>query len=151
MSVRVRHPAAQIARVVSALLRGLLVCVLITLVDAPAAPGQAAVTAELAAAIPAQPLAQALAAFAEQTGIQLVYVSGVVIDQKSRAVPAGLKPEEALARMLQGTGLRFEYLTPHSIRILKTAPAPKMTLRGSLEIGSQAIIVVDVLQSGGGI
>ena len=64
----------------------------------------------LAADIPSEPLAQALAAFARQTGLQLVYVSGVVRDQRSHAVSAGLSADEALTRMLQGTGLRFEYL-----------------------------------------
>ena len=52
--------------------------------------------AALGTDIPAQPIAPALAAFARQTGLQLVYVSGVIRNQKSHAVPAGLQAEDAL-------------------------------------------------------
>jgi hypothetical protein len=83
--------------------------------DAPAVLAQTEPPA-LAADIPAQPLAQALAALARQTGLQLVYVSGVVRDQRSHAVSAGLSANEALARVLEGTGLKFEYLTARSVR-----------------------------------
>jgi outer membrane receptor protein involved in Fe transport len=72
----------------------------------------------LTADIPAQPLARALDAFSRQTGLHLVYISGVIRDQRSRAVSAGLGVDDALARLLEGTGLEFRYLTPHSIRIL---------------------------------
>jgi outer membrane receptor protein involved in Fe transport len=73
----------------------------------------------LASAIPAQPLPQALAAFASQTGLQLVYVSEVVGEKNSHAVPAGLPAQEGLTQLLQGTGLRFKYLTPNSVRIFR--------------------------------
>ncbi len=72
---------------------------------APAAP------AALSADIPAQPLAAALASFAQQTGLQVVYVSGLIRDQQSHPVMAGSNAQEALAHLLQGTGLRFDFLT----------------------------------------
>jgi iron complex outermembrane recepter protein len=82
----------------------------------------------LTAAIGAQPLAQALEAFARQTGLHLVYVSDLVRNQTSRDVPAGLSANEALARLLQGTGLRFEFLTARSVRILaEEGPARQST------------------------
>ncbi len=87
----------------------------------------------LAAGISAQPLAQALAAFAEQTGVQLVYVSGVVRNQRSHAIPAGLTAQDALAALLQGTGLRGQFLTANSVRILALAP-PRATLAKSLTV-----------------
>jgi iron complex outermembrane receptor protein len=94
---------------------------------APAALAQSAEPAQPAAAgIPAQPLGQALAAFARQTGLQLLYVSGLVRNQTSHAVPAGLSANAALAALLQGTGLRFAYLTANSVRILAAAPAPEV-------------------------
>ena len=46
-----------------------------------------------------QRIAEALAAFARQTGLHVVYVFEVVRDKKSNAVPAGLRAEEALARL----------------------------------------------------
>jgi outer membrane receptor protein involved in Fe transport len=78
----------------------------------------------LAADIPAQSLDRALEALASQTGLELVYVSSVVRDQKSRPVSAGLSAQEALAQLLKGTGLRFEYLTPRTIRIVLASSEP---------------------------
>src|SRR5215472_17861390 len=125
--VRLRHPSAEIARVVSGVLRALSMCVPVALADAPAAPAQAIATATLPADIPAQPLAQALGEFARHTGLQLVYVSSVVRDKKSHAVSAGLGVNEALTRLLKGTGLRSEYLTPDTIDILAAAPPERRT------------------------
>jgi iron complex outermembrane recepter protein len=119
MRARSPHPAANIAVVVSGMLRASAMCVPAALIGAPCVwAAEAALTTD----IPAQPLARALEAFAEQTGLHLVYLSRVVRDQRSHAVSAGLHPQEALSRLLQGTGLRFEVLTTHSVRILEIAP-----------------------------
>jgi outer membrane receptor protein involved in Fe transport len=107
---------------VSGVLRALSICAPVALFEAPAA--QALESRALAADIPAQPIAMALAAFARQTGLQLVYVSGLVRNQRSRAVSAGMGVNEALARILEGTGLKFQYLTPRSVRILAAVIAP---------------------------
>jgi outer membrane receptor protein involved in Fe transport len=124
MEARSRHQSARIATVVSAVLRALSICTPAALLDAPATLARAVEPAPLTADIPAQPLAQALEALARQTGLQLVYVSGVVRDQRCHAVSAGLSADEALARMLEGTELKFEYLTPRSIRILAAVVGP---------------------------
>jgi len=118
------HRSAGIATVMSGVLRALSICVPVALFDAPVTLAQAFEPKVLGVDIPAQPLAQALAAFGRQTGLQFVYVSGVVRDQKSHAVAAGLGGREALSRMLEGTGLKFEYLTSRSIRILVAEVAP---------------------------
>jgi iron complex outermembrane receptor protein len=125
MGVRSRHRSADIATVVSGMLRALSICGPVAFFEAPPALSQSFEPAALAADIPAQPLAEALATFARQTGLQLVYVSGVVRNRRSHAAAAGLSADEALARLLQGTGLRFEYLTPRSIRILAAVVAPR--------------------------
>src|SRR6202140_3347378 len=135
MGVRSRHRSADIATVVSGVLRTLSICAPVALLDAPATLAQVFEPTSLAADIPARPLAEALAAFARQTGLQLVYVSGVVRNRRSHAAAAGLSPDEALARLLQGTGLRFEYLTPHSIRILAAEGVPRKT---AMNIPAQA-------------
>jgi iron complex outermembrane receptor protein len=108
----------------SGMLRALSICAPVALFDGPAVLAQATEPSVLAADIPAQPLGRALAAFARQTNLQFVYVSGVVRDQISHAVSAGLGANDALARMLEGTGLKFEYLTPRSIRILVAVNGP---------------------------
>jgi len=51
-----------------------------------------AVAAAPVADIAAQPLTQALAAFAQQTGLQLIYVSAVAEAQQSKGARAGLPP-----------------------------------------------------------
>ena len=127
MYARARYPSAEIAAAVCAVLGTLPICAPLAFIGAPAAVAQTAEAGALPADIPAQPLAQALAAFASQTGLQLVYVSEVVQNKKSRPAAAGLSAEQALTRMLRGTGLQFEYLTPHSIRILAAEPSPRST------------------------
>ncbi len=109
---------------VSGILRALPLCAPAAFLAAPATLAQAFEPGALSSDIPSMPLAQALEVFARQTGLQLFYVSGVVGDQKTRAISAGLSAEEALARLLEGTGLKFGFLTPRSIRILAAGVAP---------------------------
>src|SRR5262252_4295831 len=124
MGVRSRHLSGAAAAAVAKLLRVFLICADVALLVAPAALAQTIGSTTLAADIPAQPLADALAAFARQTGLQVVYISDIVGNQRSHAIPAGLRPDEALARLLQGSGLRFEYINPRTLRILAAAPPP---------------------------
>jgi iron complex outermembrane receptor protein len=119
MRARSPHPGVNIAVIVSGLLRASVACVPATLIGAQ---GVWAAEAALTADIPAQPLPRALEAFAHQTGLHIVYFSRVVRDQKSHPVSAGLLPQDALTALLQGTGLRFEALTAHSVRILEASP-----------------------------
>jgi iron complex outermembrane receptor protein len=119
-----RHRSAVNRTLASAVLRALAICTPAALLDAPATLAQTVEPSALAAGIPAEPLAEALEAFARLTGIQLVYVSDVLRGQRSHAVPSGLGVHDALARMLEGTGLKFEYLTSRSIRILAAAVGP---------------------------
>lgn len=130
------------ATVASGVLRALSICTPAALLNAPTTLAQAFEPTALTAAIPAQPLAQALAGFARQTGLQLVYVSGVLRDQRSRAVSAGLGAKEALNRMLEGTGLKFEYLTPRSIRILAMVVGPPRQSTTQIPTGDELQEVV---------
>jgi len=109
---------------VSAVLGALSICVPVAFAATQARQTQAGEIPALTADIPAQPLAQALEAFARQTGLQLVYVSELVHDQRSRAVSSGLSASTALGRLLEGTGLRFEYLTSRSVHILSAVVGP---------------------------
>ena len=118
-----RHRLADIETVVSRVLHAASICAPVALLGAPATLTRASESSTLAADIPAQPLTQALAAFRHETGLQLIYVSSVISNQTSHAVAAGLNPDEALGRLLQGTGLDFEHLTPRSIRIFAATPS----------------------------
>jgi outer membrane cobalamin receptor len=72
---------------------------------------------ELSYDIAAQPLAQALNEFATQTGLQLVYVSQDAATQVSKGASRGLAVRDALGHLLEGTGLRFEFLNDRTVRI----------------------------------
>ena len=132
--------SARIATVVAEVLRAASLCVPAAL--APAALAQSTAPAALSSAIPAQPIREALAAFARQSGLQLIYVSGVVRNQRSRPVPAGLEPREALAHLLQGTGLGYEFLTARSIRILAVSP-PKSSAVAHGEDAEEVIVTAN--------
>jgi iron complex outermembrane recepter protein len=136
-----------IATAVCAVLRALSVCAPAALLDAPVTFAAAGHPTALTADIASEPLAQALAEFTTQTGLHLVYVSEVVHGRRSHPVSAGLSVNQALARLLQGTGLRFEYLAPNSVGIFAAeaaAAGPEQTgnapaIRG--DEGLQEIIV----------
>lgn len=125
MDARSRHRLADISAAVSGVLRAFSICAPVALLDAPPTLAQTFERALLVTDIPARPLAEALAAFATQTGLQLVYVSDIVRHRTSHAAAAGLSADEALAHLLEGTGLRFEYLTPQSVRIVAAIGAQR--------------------------
>jgi outer membrane receptor protein involved in Fe transport len=83
----------------------------------------AAPTTELKARIAPQPLSQALAAFADQTSLQLIYESALADGRHSNGAPAGLSVSAALTRILEGTGLQFEFLDAETVRLLPAAKA----------------------------
>src|SRR6202163_3301211 len=124
MGSQSRHRSEGNRTLASAVLRALAICTPAVLLHPPPTLAQTVEHLALAAGIPAEPLAEALEAFARLTGIQLVYVSDIVRGQRSHAVPAGLGAPDALARMLEGTGLEFQFLTPRSIRILAAVIGP---------------------------
>ena len=133
MGDRSGHPSAQIADAVSGVLRALSLCAPAAFLGVPAAIAQAVEPAALTADIPAKSLPQALAEFVQQTGLQLVYLSDIARNRKSHAAAAGLRAQDALARILQGTGLRFEFLTASTVRIFASAPARVPTTITSAE------------------
>ena len=74
--------------------------------------------------IPSEPLARALESFANQTNLEVVYLSDVVTDQQTQGAPAQLKPMDALTRLLDGTGLQFEFLNSRIVRVVATNAHP---------------------------
>ena len=79
-----------------------------------ASPASAAV---LSSDIAPQPLAEALTAFAEQTGLQLFYLTAIAETQQSGGARAGTSPSAALAQLLEGTGLQFTFINARAVRI----------------------------------
>jgi iron complex outermembrane recepter protein len=124
MRSQLRNRSIGTRALVAAMLRVPSICAPVAFAEIQATQTNAIDIPALTADIPAQPLAQALEAFARQTGLQLVYVSALVHDQRSRAVSSGLSASNALGRLLEGTGLQFEYLTPGSVHILAAVMGP---------------------------
>jgi outer membrane receptor protein involved in Fe transport len=110
---------------VTSLRKLLLACLVGGSMAASAGGEGSAVT--LSTDIAPQPLAEALATFGRQTGLQLLYLSGIAEAQHSRGARAGLTASAALTQLLDGTGLTFEFLNPRTVRIFPasvTVPAP---------------------------
>src|SRR5438876_9333193 len=95
----------------------LLSCTTWCLIASSSAGAQSAT--ELSADIPPQSLTQALTALAQQTGLQLLYVSAVAGTQQSRGAQAGLSLSAALTRLSEGTGLQFQHLNVRTVQIYK--------------------------------
>jgi iron complex outermembrane recepter protein len=126
---------SQRGRCVAVACAALLVCTLVTTLGAAQTPR--GLTDDIAP----QPLAEALAAFASQTGLQLVYLSEIDAGQKSKGAPAGLAPSVALTRLLAGTGLQFEFLNSRSVRIFSPSDRPRPPVRAPprAEYGADAL------------
>ena len=72
--------------------------------------------------IPAEPLANALNDLAQQSGLQVMFASELVARLRSPEVKGSLTATEALKRLLTNTGLRFEFVNPHTITIVGPEP-----------------------------
>jgi len=72
--------------------------------------------------IKARPLAEALMAFGAQTDTIVIASSELTIGKTSKSVTGQLTPQEALTRMLQGTGLKFEASANGTVLIVRELP-----------------------------
>ena len=114
-------------------------CLLLTGLTGALAADDALPEHTVQAAIAAQPLTQALAAFTASTHLQLVYVSQLALGLNSQAVPAGLPAAAGLARLLEGTGLDFKFLNDRTVKLFerpRAARVPAMPPRPESSAGS---------------
>jgi len=87
------------------------------------AAGAIAQSAALAVDLPAQPLAQSLAALARQADVQILFSTALAEGHRAPAVRGSLSVEDALGRLLAGSGLRLVANSPRTYTIV-AAPAP---------------------------
>jgi iron complex outermembrane recepter protein len=111
------------------------------------------------AGIAPQPLADALKAFARQSGLKLIYASDLATGRRSNGAPAGLSAGEMLQRILNGTGLTARWLNERTISIRpegddepalrSTADASEATGAGTriASVGGPTTMPHDVAQS----
>lgn len=71
--------------------------------------------------IPAQGLGPALKAFAQSRDLQVLYFSGLVKDLKTEGASGELTTDEALTKLLGGTGLTYKYVDDKAVTILPKA------------------------------
>lgn len=78
--------------------------------------------------IPPEPLGVALQALARHRNFQIAYVSEQVDHRRTQGAVGNLTVDEALARLLRGTGLTFDRMPDNGIRIVPVSadagPAP---------------------------
>ena len=112
-------------------MRVLCACLVAAVLGAPVtgaeAPGPR--VTRLATDIPPQSVTAALTAFSNQTGLQHVFFSEIAADRRSKGARAGVLLDEALSQLLDGTGLKFEYLNPRLVRIYATETEPVAAVR----------------------
>src|SRR5438034_10036048 len=70
--------------------------------------------------IPAQGLGPALQALAKDRGFQVVYLSDAVDSLKTQGAIGELTSDEALTKLLSGTGLSYRYLDEATVTIFPT-------------------------------
>jgi outer membrane receptor protein involved in Fe transport len=111
---------------------------LLALISAPLAParapGQAAQGPEAGEtkqdfSIVAQPLSQALRAYAQQSGDQIVFYSELGRGQESASVQGRYTRDEALHKLLENTGLSYRRVNARTVAIGAGSPAPQRAAR----------------------
>jgi hypothetical protein len=111
-----------------------------------ASAGGAGSAVTLSADIAPQPLAEALATFGRQTGLQLLYLSGIAEARHSRGARAGLTASAALTHLLEGTGLTFEFLNARTVRIFPasvTVPTPVVPLPAPQHFSQRSALALE--------
>lgn len=109
--------------------RGLLMVAAMLLSSAPTAAAQAQGAPQTIAQaqqtdfdIPPQPLTDALALFGRQSGLQVSTDAALILDVQSPGVTGTLLPEQALGRLLAGTGIAYR-MTGGNTALLERAVA----------------------------
>lgn len=98
----------------------MLGCPALYAASAPAAGEPAGAVAQseaLTFAIPALPLDEALVAYGSASGVQVLYPAALTQGLKSAPVDGRFTREEALARLLAGTGLDYRFTDAHSVTL----------------------------------
>lgn len=88
--------------------------------------------------VPAGPLSRALAAFGSQSGTQVSYEASIATGKTSAGIRGAATREEALARILQGSGLVYSFSNAASVVIadpVSAAHAP-VDANGALVLGT---------------
>ena len=75
--------------------------------------------------IVAAPLSDELSELARQTGLQVLFSSQLVAGLRGPSVQGSLSAEDALRQLLANTGLRFEFVNPRTVTIVRSIAPPE--------------------------
>lgn len=98
----------------------------------PIAESYAASTETIVFNIQATSLTTALNQFAEQSGLQLIYTSDMTSGLDAPVLKGQLMVDDALRRLLQGSGLQFRHGAGRTV-VLERVPEPPPKVRGDTE------------------
>jgi hypothetical protein len=87
-----------------------------------------------------QPLATALRAFSEQSGIAVLFDDALVADRASRGIHGEARPPDALRELLVGSGLgaRFSSMNAFTVTAGTTSAVPEETTPRTADIASSS-------------
>src|SRR5690242_10850312 len=80
--------------------------------------------------VPSQPLNKALNAFAEQSGLRIVFYTDAAEKVISHALSGSLTPEKALKILLSDSSLRYEFVDERTVAIVSVTAATSETGQG---------------------
>lgn len=75
--------------------------------------------------IPGQPLELALQEFAQQSGIQIVFLASVTKGKQAPALVGTYTLEESLGTLLESSALRYRRISAHAVEIYSGTPRPE--------------------------
>ncbi|WP_319798982.1 TonB-dependent siderophore receptor [Nitrobacter sp.] len=103
-------------------------------------PSASAQTAQASYAIPGGSLNRVLAEFGRQSGLQIVYVPAIAAGKSSPGINGVASPAQALARILQGTGLTYSFPDSRTVSIA----AASTSAGGASVAGAISLDTIDV-------
>ncbi len=108
---------------------------------AQAIPSQQGASQAIAFNIPAQDLGGALNAFADRAGLRLLFPSNLVAGRRSAGLAGTLTRNQALTRLLAGSGLTYRFTSANTVTIADPAGASSV---GAAPAGAIALDTIDV-------
>jgi outer membrane receptor for ferric coprogen and ferric-rhodotorulic acid len=97
-------------------------------------------TVQASYAIPGGSLNRVLAEFGRQSGLQIVYVPAIAAGKSSPGVSGAVSTSQAIARILQGTGLTYSFPDSRTVSIA----APSAAAGGASVAGAISLDTIDV-------
>ncbi|WP_416194068.1 TonB-dependent siderophore receptor [Nitrobacter sp. TKz-YC01] len=95
--------------------------------------------------VPAGPLGRALTAFGRQAGLQVTYLTSIGTGKTSPGISGPATREQALARILQGTGLSYHFTNASTVAISQPAATGGA---GAAPSGAISLDTIDVQGAG---